>query len=465
MPPKKGNKLAGRVQMMEQSLALVKKSLNTSKAGTTGKKSVKGKKKGKGKKGSLGASSMNMLSMVGAPMTGNYRWPLRPPSGKLGYGETWRYGTSTLVSVNLTAPLAAGEALAHVPLDPSLYPKTTWGAESSLWNKWRPDMLRVRVSSGATSMYSGRYGLAWDSGAMELWPGGTDGLNIFSGMSPKVDAHLWENSSMMIPSGILNTAKHQFLLRTHGEDEESHGTVILICQNGTGTFDGPLTFNIELDWSCLFSGGELHLGYRNTIYADAGYENYKTDSVSDWGAGQRLSLKHVAGGGLVSFKQAQPGVVYELDPNATLMAFEDTAGTKQKAVKFGTLIHNYSYNAMAVFFDQAQAETYCRTGNFLDAEKWYKIGPDVEPGNPAWTKVDSSGFRFKVQRPGKLKAISGPFPPIHEPTEPPRSSSGLADVLRTLPFGWNNPVEGVVEGVDALSLSSDDFSQLESGEA
>lgn len=321
-------------------------------------------------------------------------------------------GNDIIGSVTMqTASAHSGAGILHAPINPRNFPGTRFYQESKLWTRWRPVSLKVRLVSGASQLVVGRCGLGWHADPKVDFPTGQSGVVRFGTLRPGKSGHPSDLSEISIPSGMRNSSQTWYIIEGEPEDSD-HGTLIALVLSSLGAMTGTsaITFQVELDWTVEFSGPDVESaeGTAETIYADSGYENYFTTSVSDWAAGQKLTLKHSSGGYAALFSDARPGIVYELDPKAVLKAY--TSATAQANVKYGVRIPNYYEAALAVFVDLKKAQDFASSGDSTHCMTYHSAGGYVSPSNPAWTEVTSSASGFALRLNHRDRTRSAPRP-------------------------------------------------------
>jgi len=225
----------------------------------------------------------------------------------------------------------------------------------------------------------------------EDFPVGETGIRKMGSLVPHKVDHLFREVSISIPSGLENTQKRWLNLRE--SENENHGSLVALLMASATSAEGSITFQVELDWTVEFSSPDLPtLEVDTDIYCQAGYEGYFTDSVSDWAGGTKLTLKHKEGGSAVPFPDAEPGIVYQLHPKATLY-YTNQSGGEESRIGYGVRIPNYPIPAFAVFdrdpasdgLSRATAFAHSGDSNFCTP---YKAAgkASISPDNPPWSQ-------------------------------------------------------------------------------
>lgn len=299
-------------------------------------------------------------------------------------------GTDMLGLVTVTAPGAVGLPLLEAPLNPGNFASTRFQAEAALWNRWRPLRLNLRIVPSAGTFINGMYTAGWNANPVERLGSADGAVRQLSTYRPNATSHVSKQLVLSIP---CEASQRWYVLGKEVADS-THGVVHAVMSSQlTGVTTGSqVSLYVHLDWEVEFSGPDLpSVSSGSHIYARSGYEGYHTTSVSDWAAGKCLTLKERAGGNAVPFDDAEPGVVYKLDPAAKLQYLKDAAGNKSN-IKYGVRIPNYYSPAIAVFEEEAKAKAFASTGDSANCLTYHGAGPAVSPDNPAWAAQSVSAL-------------------------------------------------------------------------
>jgi hypothetical protein len=231
-------------------------------------------------------------------------------------------------------------------------------------------------------------------------PDGEGALRKLGTFSVNKQAHVSQPVTMSIPCD----AARKWYDISEGDPSSSdsvHGLAVAILSAPVNNITGSIGFTFHLKWTVRFSGPDIESTAEtgSLVYADPGYENYFTDSTSDWAGGNKLTLKHSEGGNAVRFSGAAAGVVYELDSHASLLAYSNAALSTTTRVKWAVVAKDYTNGVIFVVFNEkVKAQKYIKDGDLASALPYYGAGPYVVPENPAWTPLSSAALDFRIRR-------------------------------------------------------------------
>lgn len=264
--------------------------------------------------------------------------------------------------------------------------------------------MLVEVTTAANTTVSGSYIAAWTSEVGRVFFDGSSSIQLATATVPNVVRPIHKGATITIPNKI---SQKWLYIETKGEVEDSdHGTFILVLNGAIGnlTTTSGVTLNVVLKWEIEVNGIVLppEPGSKVDIYADDGYENYFTDSSSDWAGGKKLTLKHKEGGSVVPFSSAQPETVYKI--NASVAEYYTSSSTKA-TFKYGVRIRNFAYPALCVFADLAKALEYAKSGDEANCLDWVAAGPWILPSSPSWSSnsLVSAPLYSNLAKPQKLE--------------------------------------------------------------
>lgn len=301
-------------------------------------------------------------------------------------------GTDMLaVSANVSSVAPVGTVLLEMLLSPLFFVGTRLEAEASLWARWRPVRLSLRIQPSAGSMTSGAYVVGHTFDLNEKFQTNVSAVNRVMAMRPSSTSNIYSPSVFNIPS---ETSQKWLLTSTHELADSCHGKVVLVLAAPIGnvTSISKISFMLSMNWTVAFEGAVLpgSAGASENVYCDPGYEGYHTTSISDWASGRYLTLKHTAGGAAVPFSMASPEHIYQLDKQAVLKYQKSATSTDLGDIHYATLIKDYPTKIFAVFEDEAKAKSYRDSGNLSYCTSYFGAGSPVSPDNPAWIPVAAS---------------------------------------------------------------------------
>lgn len=266
--------------------------------------------------------------------------------------------------------------------------------EATLWARWRPKRLLLRVvCSGASTTFGGLV-VGWTP--EETWQAAlttTDGARIAS-FRPSVVMRLNETKTLSIPCESLT----KWYL-TDGERGLSvHGTIVAAVSAIPGGFTGLLSIAFYLDWTIEFEGVDVQIRPYSVeiIKPDSGWSNLFTTSDSSFNS-ERLTLKMHSGGSMCPFSAARLDRVYVPAANPlTTVPYYDESSAVKNVVAFAR-VQGYAVPGLLCFASNKDASEYVKTGDVTKALKYTKAGTYVTPAIPA----------FASQRPISKEAAIG----------------------------------------------------------
>lgn len=303
-------------------------------------------------------------------------------------------GTDCCGTFTVSPNSAVGTIVYQQPISLADMGISRLATEATLWSRWRPKRLLLRVvCSGASTTFGGLV-VGWTP--EETWQATlstSDGARIAS-FRPSVVMRLNETRTLSIPCETLT----KWYL-TDGERGLSiHGTVVGAVSAIPGGFTGQLSVAFYLDWTIEFEGVNVQIRpfTAEVIKPDSGWSNLFTTSDSSFNS-ERLTLKMHSGGSMCPFSAARLDRVYVPAANpATTVPYYDESGTSKSVVAFAR-VQGYSVPGLLCFSSAKDATEYVRTGDVTKALKYTKAGAYATPAVPA----------FVAQRPVSKEAAIG----------------------------------------------------------
>lgn len=310
------------------------------------------------------------------------------PMGGL-YGGTVGSGIDLVASVDLPVPGVTGKILVDFEISPAKFKQSRLGQEADLWAHWRPLQMSFEVVPSAGTFVTGSYMVAWIAGEASL-PAGPSLIHMVGSTPFQLQAHVSQRLRLNVPISQLRG-----VLDVDGSDntKTDFGKFIVILTAPIANLaSGSINFTVHLTWRVQFSvpasimSNSPDANYQ-LLYADPGWSDYFTDSVSGWFGGKYLTLKEREGGDVVPFSQAREDVIYELDRKAVLSYYKDS--TARGNIRFGVKMRDYKDPGLAVFERKDYAEQYIKTRNVSTGEQfllqYVAAGDRITPDDPAWT--------------------------------------------------------------------------------
>jgi hypothetical protein len=291
--------------------------------------------------------------------------------------------------IEVSDKIKLGSVLADINLNPSRLRGTRFSQESTLWSRWRPNKLTIRVVTSAGTFVSGSYMIGW-SATQETVHAGLEAIRRVATFVPNQQAQVAQNVSITIPcTGPSAPAQRWLFVDPHQVDESSHGALFLVCAAPLANLKGSISLSLHLDWEVQFSNPDIETDVvKRAVYARDGWSPYHVTSDGDWKSGKYYGLKATAGGDMVPFDYSTPGEVYELDASAKMaMRVNDKILAE---VGFGVVIHDspYPYHSFTVFprgdSGRNWAEKYAASPDDNYLYNYVEAGLPITPTNPAW---------------------------------------------------------------------------------
>lgn len=295
------------------------------------------------------------------------------------------------VGIQVSTSTNIGTVIAEYDITPKYFEGTRFELESRLWARWRPTSLKVGVRPSAGSMTSGAYAVGFTFDPTARLASAPTAVSVVNAMRPSATASISQPINLVLPR---EPSQKWYHIQGREKHDMIHGRlfVVLVSKIGNVTTDSRISFNVRLDWTCQFEGMSMPVSVEQQhVYADAGFEGYHTTSTNDWANGDRLSVKHTAGGALVPFSDAESDTLYLLDKQAKLPYKTENGGG---FITHAVVIRDFPGRHFAVFADQASALKYMSSGNADDCLKYYSAGDAINPDNPPWTAVSASNLKI-----------------------------------------------------------------------
>lgn len=293
-------------------------------------------------------------------------------------------GTDLVASVTVPQTAATGTIIARLDINPAKFAGTTLAKQASLWSNWIPKKLQVEVQPSAGTTTSGTYLVGWTLDSSLDIPSGVNAIRAVSAFEKPEKPRIFDKVKYNISCRMV-----QRMLFCDGAREDSdQGTLYIVLSSGIGNLvtGSVLTFNVYLNYDIEFYNRLATPASEEVlIFPQAGYENYFTDSSSDWAAGTKLSLKQKEGGALVPWDGAVPEAIYQF--KGTSLQYYDAA-TTLKPITHAVRIRNRGDGALAVFESLVKAQAYVSTGDEVNCLTFKQAGPFVTPAGAPFLLVN-----------------------------------------------------------------------------
>nr|QQO81427.1 capsid protein precursor [Soybean thrips permutotetra-like virus 2] len=296
-------------------------------------------------------------------------------------------GTDLLTTTFIRSGVKSGALVAQVRLGPSV-PETRLYQEATLFSKWRPRNLRVRVVLDGNRNCTGQLLVGWVADTNWIVSGTTSNLvRAVAAQRP---------SKLVMPgqSGVLNipTAMDTNWYACNGatHNDTFHGIITIAACSSFGGFTGDITVNCYLDWTVQFSGSEMQivsLVPSATITPDAGWKDIFTTSDGSFD-GDRLTFKmHQGLGDMVPFTAAMYGVVYGPDKGTVVKYYQENGALA--TCNYFSKVKSYVTPGLVCHADYQSAIDYQNSGDLSKILTYKTAGPYVTPSVPVFKVVTS----------------------------------------------------------------------------
>jgi len=258
------------------------------------------------------------------------------------------------------------------------------------------------ISSNASLTTAGQITVGWSADQKEKIPSGTNAVTKVAAMVPSRTFHVG-TSPLRIALPVATLTKW-YQCDTDDDELRTQGVLFAVVSGDLASTTGNVSLTFTLHWKCEFTSPNLPAESSKggePIHCAEGYENYFTDSSSNWQKGTKLTFKHKEGGDIVPFPGAVTGVVYKIESGADCEYYK-TAETVAKC-RYACRIWDFpAYPALCVFETFAQAKAYSTSGDATKCLTYVSAGPWVTPDNPQWIPSDSVTSSF-LDFPGPSK--------------------------------------------------------------
>lgn len=186
---------------------------------------------------------------------------------------------------------------------------------------------------------------------------------------------------MRIP---CESSQKWYLAEPNDSEDSTHGTLVVAVVSPLAGVTGSVGVALTLDWTIEWEGTDITSTSQiaAVIRPDIGYENIFTDSDGSYDA-THLTFKMHAGGSMVPFTSAQPGLVYTVE-GKTRVPYYDSAGGNHECKWFSRMKDG---PGLLCFSSKEDALSYVRTGDINKALPYTKAGEYTTPSTPTFKEV------------------------------------------------------------------------------
>lgn len=316
------------------------------------------------------------------------------PGLKMSSQDATFSGSDIIGSVTLTDTDKAGTLLLMWDVNPLTLIDTRVHQFGSVFTRWRPRKLDLQCIPGAGVFTPGSYAIGWV--ADPEFDIGLDRSRVtrVTSLSPSILSAFGSPKTLRIP---CDTTQKWYLCRPGIGVESDHGRVVAVLAAMVGGKN--ITINFRLDWTLEFSSPELPSTVEEQeCYPDPQWIPIFTDSVSDWGSGNKLTFKHSEGGAVVPFIGIRDNVVYK-PSKGVVVPYVKSDGTTANCSWFARMRDSAVYStAMVCFASEADAKAYVGSGDIGKVLTYKAAGDYVTPNFPTFigTEVARDAPRLEL---------------------------------------------------------------------
>lgn len=374
-------------------------------------------------------------------------------------------GYDYLASVVIKSTDLMGATKLSLSLNPTAWTATRVQAESKLWQRYRPKSVVLEITSSASKMMGGQYGVAWTADYNDYIPeAGEAAMGRLLSYQPSKVRPLSSNLFMRIP--VSMTQKWYYLKGSENSDTE-YGKIFLFVASPLAnvTNASSTSLIVRMRWSYEFSYPEMPPEVRPdaiAVYASAG--RYFSDSSGDWKGGAYLTFKWHEGGDITAFPHAVAKNIYKIsDPYK--VQYYATNGTLQQSQYAVCPPEQTEENLpmLALVKDLDAAKAWMRDFGDSHLLPYYGAGPTVYPDNPAWFPQQAK-VELEMTRHGthveSIPPVNATFKTYDQSAERfSRNNKKLVDTLLNKSTNPLDPLQGKLYAALTL-LSHLEYEQL-----
>ena len=298
------------------------------------------------------------------------------PQAKAAISGTADSGTGLLTHIDVSSTSKVGDPLYSLDVSPRGFSDRV-AAISRNWGRWKPTNVSFHLQTNAPSISGGSVVMAWSPS---------------TGLQSLEDAMASHHVSIPLSFSGIKTLKtnrppsQQWL--QFDTEEEFHGTLHVILDSPLVGVSGTIRMTLTVSWSVLFDGPQTPTS--DGLYANDAWTPYFSDSVSDWGGGKYLTLKHKEGGSVVPFPGLSLDHLYKVDgPGIPIYWSSGGSAPQESHFHFGAAIGGQYPTGLAIFKTIEGAKTFIKDRKDLShCTEYVKAGSLVEPVNPAWRSIE-----------------------------------------------------------------------------
>lgn len=286
-------------------------------------------------------------------------------------------GSDLIGTVTLKDSMPVGSTLLIWEINPATLIETRLARMSQVFTRWRPRKLTVTAVPGAGVLTPGSYAMGWTADQHFDIGGADKRVQRVLTLKPNVLGVFGTPKVMNIP---CDTTQKWYMVDPNLGAESDHGMLICVLAGRLG--GNNISINFRLDWTIEFNSPDIPASSEEyEIYPDPDYIPIFTDSVSDWGAGKRLTFKHKEGGSVVPWIGLKDNVIYKPTAGVSI-PYND--GTKDVDCKFFARIKDSELytSALACFLDEASAKAYLQSGDINKVLEFKAAGGYCSPSLP-----------------------------------------------------------------------------------
>jgi len=323
-----------------------------------------------------------------APKVGKKRPPRKvaAPINRQGKGRVVS-GSDIIAIATIESPGNLGDLVVKIQINPRRFLDTRIYQESYLWARWRPKSLVLKIHPSAGQMSTGALLSGWCPDPMETLPlAALSSVRRLATFPVHQESRVSERSSLKIP---CDPSRRWYTFDSIDPSDTEHGVFFIILSAPVPSTLGDVVVNVHLDWQIEFDGPDLPVRSvaGQTIYADPTLAPYRSNKLTGWCEGKKLTLTKATSGEedeVVKFIGALHNKVYKImRPGGRGIPAGSSAGPDAE-LYWGVIAKDYAQaDIMALFDSSDDAFKYIARG--LEAYQAEYVSPgETVNGNPPW---------------------------------------------------------------------------------
>lgn len=317
--------------------------------------------------------------------------PSRVPRVAAGLRIQRAFGTDLVHVVQVNAGTLGGSVMINKPIVPENFEETRFALEASLWARWRPKRLQLKIQPAGNAFVIGSFTVGWSAdptlvSSVPAQNSAYQNMHTATSLVPQVSGRFSKDTPLVLNIPMETSRKWY---QTNGEiDQCAHGCLFGVITAKVSGFTGSFDVTFSLAWDVEFEGIDSPAIINNPsvdfISPDNGWFNLFTTSDSSFDSSV-LTFKQHSGGSMVPFSAAKHGVVYGPASGTTVKYFDSSS--VEKECKYFVKVDTYSVPGLLLFASYEKATSYVKTADITEALPYTKAGNFSTPSVPRFRPV------------------------------------------------------------------------------